>query len=265
MSQRHRPVHRLRGRGRARSRWLERAFGFREDSGATHEENGTITHAELEPALDGSRSTWRSPGHAPRDAPQTSRRRARGPAAYDNATRSDRGRSRRGRSSGSYARAAERAVRRGRRSSASPAMPDTASAAVRGREIRMGTAEMFGQRPMSSEHSALGRPRRRRGGPLGLVSATIRGRRSGCARARRDHGSASSMRASSCSAARPRASAAPRRLRAESKTRSMPGSRRTTGRARNGYARDCRSARWVARRAERRSMSDVGAYPERAR
>ena len=32
--------------------WLERAFGFRERRGARHEENGTITHAELE--LDGA-------------------------------------------------------------------------------------------------------------------------------------------------------------------------------------------------------------------
>ncbi|HLE98785.1 MAG TPA: VOC family protein [Gaiellaceae bacterium] len=31
--------------------WLERAFGFRENSKARHEEDGTITHAELE--LDG--------------------------------------------------------------------------------------------------------------------------------------------------------------------------------------------------------------------
>jgi uncharacterized glyoxalase superfamily protein PhnB len=28
--------------------WLERAFGFREDRGARHEQDGAITHAELE-------------------------------------------------------------------------------------------------------------------------------------------------------------------------------------------------------------------------
>ena len=28
--------------------WLERAFGFREDRTARYEENGTITHAELD-------------------------------------------------------------------------------------------------------------------------------------------------------------------------------------------------------------------------
>jgi len=33
--------------------WLERAFGFSEDRGARHEENGTITHAELD--LNGAR------------------------------------------------------------------------------------------------------------------------------------------------------------------------------------------------------------------
>ncbi len=33
--------------------WLERAFGFREDRDARYEENGTITHAELE--LEGAR------------------------------------------------------------------------------------------------------------------------------------------------------------------------------------------------------------------
>ena len=32
--------------------WLERAFGFREERDQRHEENGTITHAELE--LDGA-------------------------------------------------------------------------------------------------------------------------------------------------------------------------------------------------------------------
>ena len=32
--------------------WLERAFGFRENRDARYEENGTITHAELE--LDGA-------------------------------------------------------------------------------------------------------------------------------------------------------------------------------------------------------------------
>jgi uncharacterized glyoxalase superfamily protein PhnB len=32
--------------------WLQRAFGFREDREARYEENGTITHAELE--LDGA-------------------------------------------------------------------------------------------------------------------------------------------------------------------------------------------------------------------
>jgi uncharacterized glyoxalase superfamily protein PhnB len=33
--------------------WLERAFGFSEDRDARHEEDGTITHAELE--LEGAR------------------------------------------------------------------------------------------------------------------------------------------------------------------------------------------------------------------
>ena len=37
--------------------WLERAFGFAEDRSARHEEDGTITHAELD--LGGRRSTSR--------------------------------------------------------------------------------------------------------------------------------------------------------------------------------------------------------------
>ena len=40
--------------------WLERAFGFGEDRDARHEEDGTITHAELD--LDGGGSTCPRPG-----------------------------------------------------------------------------------------------------------------------------------------------------------------------------------------------------------
>jgi uncharacterized glyoxalase superfamily protein PhnB len=61
--------------------WLGRAFGFEEDRGARHEENGTITHAEL--SLDGATiylstpSGYASP-HRLRETSDLARR------AYDN-------------------------------------------------------------------------------------------------------------------------------------------------------------------------------------
>jgi uncharacterized glyoxalase superfamily protein PhnB len=61
--------------------WLGRAFGFVEDPDARHEENGTITHAELE--LDGARIYLSTPtGYAsPRTLRETSDLAHR---AYDN-------------------------------------------------------------------------------------------------------------------------------------------------------------------------------------
>jgi uncharacterized glyoxalase superfamily protein PhnB len=61
--------------------WLGRAFGFREDRDQRHEENGVITHAELE--LDGARIYLSTPaGYASprtlRAESETARR------AYDN-------------------------------------------------------------------------------------------------------------------------------------------------------------------------------------
>jgi uncharacterized glyoxalase superfamily protein PhnB len=53
--------------------WLERAFGFRERRDARYEEDGTITHAELE--LDGAKIYLSTPaGYA---SPRTLRRRPR--------------------------------------------------------------------------------------------------------------------------------------------------------------------------------------------
>lgn len=61
--------------------WLERAFGFVEDRSARHEEDGTITHAELE--LDGATIYLSTPaGYAsPRTLRETSELARR---AYDN-------------------------------------------------------------------------------------------------------------------------------------------------------------------------------------
>jgi PhnB protein len=61
--------------------WLERAFGFVEDGDARYEENGTITHAELE--LDGARIYLSTPaGYAsPRRVREESKLVRR---AYDN-------------------------------------------------------------------------------------------------------------------------------------------------------------------------------------
>jgi uncharacterized glyoxalase superfamily protein PhnB len=61
--------------------WLERAFGFRENRGARYEEDGTITHAELD--LDGA-TIYLS---APTDytSPQTLRAESEAARrAYDN-------------------------------------------------------------------------------------------------------------------------------------------------------------------------------------
>jgi uncharacterized glyoxalase superfamily protein PhnB len=61
--------------------WLEHAFGFVEDRSARHEENGTITHAELE--LGGARIFLSTPaGYAsPRTMRESSELARR---AYDN-------------------------------------------------------------------------------------------------------------------------------------------------------------------------------------
>jgi uncharacterized glyoxalase superfamily protein PhnB len=62
--------------------WLERAFGFREKPDQRHEENGTITHAELE--LEGAAIYLSTPaGYA---SPRTLRAESeRARRAYDNA------------------------------------------------------------------------------------------------------------------------------------------------------------------------------------
>jgi uncharacterized glyoxalase superfamily protein PhnB len=61
--------------------WLGRAFGFREDRDARYEENGTITHAELE--LEGARIYLSTPaGYA---SPRTVRAESEAARrAYDN-------------------------------------------------------------------------------------------------------------------------------------------------------------------------------------
>jgi len=61
--------------------WLEQAFGFREDRDQRHEENGTITHAELE--LDGVTIYLSTPaGYA---SPRTLRSESQSARrAYDN-------------------------------------------------------------------------------------------------------------------------------------------------------------------------------------
>jgi len=61
--------------------WLERAFGFVEDRDARYEENGTITHAELE--LDGARIYLSTPARyaSPRRLREDSELARR---AYDN-------------------------------------------------------------------------------------------------------------------------------------------------------------------------------------
>jgi uncharacterized glyoxalase superfamily protein PhnB len=61
--------------------WLGRAFGFREDRDARYEENGTITHAELE--LDGGKIYLSTPpGYA---SPMTLRAESESARrAYDN-------------------------------------------------------------------------------------------------------------------------------------------------------------------------------------
>jgi uncharacterized glyoxalase superfamily protein PhnB len=61
--------------------WLERAFGFREDRAARHEEDGTITHAEVE--LDGATIYLSTPRDyaSPRRVRETSELARR---AYDN-------------------------------------------------------------------------------------------------------------------------------------------------------------------------------------
>jgi uncharacterized glyoxalase superfamily protein PhnB len=61
--------------------FLERAFGFREDRDARHEDNGTITHAELE--LEGARIYLSTPpGYASPRTIQGESAAAR--RAYDN-------------------------------------------------------------------------------------------------------------------------------------------------------------------------------------
>ena len=60
--------------------WLERAFGFTEDRESRYEEEGTITHAELD--LGGARIYLSTPaGYASRTAPpEASHRRLLAPS-----------------------------------------------------------------------------------------------------------------------------------------------------------------------------------------
>ena len=119
--------------------WLERAFGFREDSGQRHEENGTITHAELQ--LDGATIYLATPaGYAsPRTLRSESRERAAGirqPVGDRRALRRDRR---------SSTRTTSRHERRARRSSASPAIPGIGHRTYTAEDPE-GHRWMFGQR-----------------------------------------------------------------------------------------------------------------------